>query len=77
MIYGVKALDWWFVHISVVFLVFSLVLMILLGKGESKATEIFINRASYLVGFTLIVELARGINKTLEDGKISDTILNF
>ena len=76
MIYGVMALDWWFEHMSATFLVFSVILIFLLGKGESKGIEIFIKGAGDFVGVAMIVGLARAINITLEDGKISDTILN-
>ena len=51
--------------------------MILLGKVESKSTEIFVKGAGHFMVLALIVELARGINITLEDGKIYDIIINF
>ena len=76
MIVGVMALDWWFEHMAAVFLGFSIVLLILLRKGESKGIEIFIKGAGDFVGVSMIIGLARGINITLDEGKIQDTILD-
>ncbi len=75
MIYGVMALDWWFEHMSAVFAGFSIILMFLLKKGEVKAIEAFTKGAGDFAGVMLIVGISRGINITLEDGKVSDTIL--
>ena len=76
MIFGVMVLDWWFQHMASVFIIFSIILMFLLNKGEQKAIEIFIRGAGDFVGVSIIIGIARGINITLEEGKISDTILN-
>ena len=76
MIFGVMALDWWFEEMASVFIIFAIILMVLLNKGEQKALEIFIKGAGEFVGVSCIIGLARGINITLEEGKISDTILN-
>ena len=76
MIFGVIALDWWFEHMAAVFLGFSIILMFFLGKGEYKGIEIFVKGAEDFVGVAMIIGLARGINITLEEGKISDTLLN-
>lgn len=45
------------------------------GLGEYKTTTAFSNGAASLVGVSLIIGLARGINKVLNDDYISDTIL--
>ena len=50
--------------------------MFLLRQGEVKAIELFTKGAGDFVGVILIIGLARGINVTLEEGLISDTILN-
>ena len=39
--------------------------------------DAFVNGASSLVGVSLIIGLARGINRIMNDGLISDTVLNF
>ena len=76
MIFGVMVLDWWFEHMTAVFAGFSIILMFILNKGEQKAIESFIKGAGDFIGVALIIGIARGINITLEEGKISDTILN-
>ena len=42
-----------------------------------KVVDAFVNGASSLVGVSLIIGLARGINRIMNDGLISDTVLNF
>ncbi len=76
MIYGIMALDWWFNHMAAVFIVFAIILLIFLNKGEYKGVEVFMKGAGDFIGVAIIVGIARGINITLEDGKISDTVLN-
>ena len=75
MIVGVIFFDWWFEHMAAVFFSFSIILMFLLKKGEVKAIEAFTKGAGDFAGVMLIVGISRGINITLEDGKVSDTIL--
>ena len=50
--------------------------MILLGKGEEKAVEIFAKGAGDFASVGIIIGLARGVNITLEKGLVSDTILH-
>ena len=76
IIVGVLALDWWFEDMAAVFFIFAIILMFFLGKGEAKGIEAFTKGAGDFSGVALIVGISRGINITLEDGKISDTILN-
>ena len=60
----------------VLFLGFGVIFIILLKKGENKGLEIFIRGAGDFVGVTIIIGISAGINITLEEGKIADTILN-
>ena len=76
MITGIMVFDWWFEHMSALFLAFAIIFIILLRKGENKGVEVFIKGAGDFVGVAIIIGIARGINITLEEGKISDTILN-
>ena len=76
LIIGVSALDWWFEQLSAIFLFLGVILMFLLRQGETKAIDIFTKGGGDFVGVILIIGLARGINVTLEQGLISDTILN-
>ncbi len=64
------------------FLIFKIIIMFIAGTGKSglgeKGTvDAFVNGASSLVGVSLIIGLARGINLVLNEGMISDTILHF
>lgn len=77
MTVGVLLLNWWFEEMTALFFILAIILMFLLRQGEAKAIEAFIKGAGDFCGVAMIVGIARGINITLEDGKISDTILNF
>ena len=76
MIFGVVYYKWWFEQMTTIFIVFSIILMILLQKGEEKGIEIFLKGAGEFIGVSIIMGMARAINITLEEGKIADTILN-
>jgi len=76
MILGVMILDWWFEHMSAVFIIFGVVLMFLFGKGEKEAIDSFVKGAGDFAGVCIINGIARGINITLDEGEILDTIIN-
>lgn len=75
MVVGVMKLHWWFPQMAASFLFIAIIIMFLSGVPEKKAVDAFIEGASSLVGVSLIIGLARGINLVLEEGLISDTIL--
>jgi uncharacterized ion transporter superfamily protein YfcC len=82
MVWGVMTQDWWFPKMAASFLAFAILIMILTatgknGIGEKGVIDAFVNGASSLVGVSLIIGLARGINLILNQGMISDTILDF
>ena len=76
MIAGILIFDWWFEHMAAIFVVLGIVLMFLYRKTEKDAIECFLRGAGDFVGVSLVIGIARGINLTLNDGKISDSILN-
>ena len=76
MIAGILVLDWWFEHMASIFMVLGIILMFFYNQGERKGLESFLRGAGDFVGVTLVIGIARGINLTLNEGKISDTILN-
>ena len=76
MIVGVTALQWWFEEMGSVFFILGIILIILSRKGEKEGIEIFAKGAGDFVNIVLIVGIARGINLTLDDGLIEDTVLN-
>ncbi|GMA44710.1 hypothetical protein GCM10025853_21670 [Tetragenococcus halophilus subsp. halophilus DSM 20339] len=74
--------GWGFPTMAASFLSFTIFIMILAatgknGIGEKGAVDSFTKGASSLVGVSLIIGLARGINFVLNEGMISDTILYF
>jgi uncharacterized ion transporter superfamily protein YfcC len=80
MIWGVMSQKWWFPTMAVSFLSFAIIIMFLTatgkkGIGEKGVVDAFVNGASSLLGVSLIIGLARGINIVLNEGLISDTIL--
>lgn len=77
MIYGVSSKDWWFPEMTGLFLVSALIIGVVSGLGEKKFVDQFITGAADLMSVALVVGVARSINMVLENGMISDTMLNF
>ncbi|SHK18945.1 Uncharacterized membrane protein YfcC, ion transporter superfamily [Hathewaya proteolytica DSM 3090] len=77
MIYGIVKLEWWFEEMTALFLFSGILIGILSGLGEKGAVSNFITGAAELMGVALVVGVARGINIILDNGMISDSILNF
>ncbi|WP_125762103.1 YfcC family protein [Companilactobacillus hulinensis] len=82
MVWGVMSQGWWFPTMASSFLTFAIIIMFLTatgryGVGEKGVVDAFVNGSSSLVGVSLIIGLARGINIILNNGYISDTILQF
>ena len=76
MIVGIVVFNWWFQHMTAVFVILGIILMFLYKKTEVEAINCFIRGAGEFISIALVIGMARGINLTLNDGKISDTILN-
>ena len=77
MIWGVAANGWWFEEMSALFLGIAILLMFLSGLSEKEAVGTFISGAGELIGVILTIGLARSINIVMDNGLISDTILNY
>ncbi len=75
MVWGVVSQGWWFPQMAASFLAVAIVCMFLCGLDEKTVTDAFISGASSLVGVSLIIGLARGVNMIMENGLISDTLL--
>ncbi|PZO93786.1 YfcC family protein [Streptococcus halichoeri] len=80
MVWGVMAKGWWFPTMASSFLAITIIIMFLTatgkqGIGEKEVVDEFVNGAASLVGVSLIIGLARGINIILNQGYISDTML--
>jgi len=82
MVWGVMTQGWWFPVMASMFLAVTIIIMFIAGTGknglgEKGTVDAFVNGASSLVGVSLIIGLARGINLVMNEGLISDTILHF
>lgn len=77
MIIGVSMLEWWFVEMTAVFLVGSILIGVLAKVKESEFVDTFVKGASDLLGVALIIGIARGVSVIMEEGLISDTLLYY
>jgi len=76
MILGVLLLKWSILQMATIFFVLSVIFMFFLNKGEEIAINSFMKGAGEFCGVAMVIGIARGINLTLENEKISDTILD-
>ncbi|OEK08643.1 hypothetical protein A8C32_04120 [Flavivirga aquatica] len=77
MIYGVSQLDWWFIEMTTVFLVGSILIGIIAKIKEHHFVETFVKGAGDLLGVAIIIGIARGVTVLMDDGLISDTLLYY
>lgn len=77
MIWGVSSQDWWFAEMTALFLVSALLMGLVSGIKEKEFVNHFISGAADLMSVALVIGVARSINLILDNGMISDTILNF
>ncbi len=77
MIYGDYNLGWWFVEMSMVFLVTGIINMFVSGLSEKDAVNSFMTGAADLIQVALVIGVARAINILMDNGAISDTLLYY
>jgi uncharacterized ion transporter superfamily protein YfcC len=77
MIFGVSYLGWWFLEMTVLFLVAAVIIGIIQGIGEKNFIKSFIDGAKELLGVAFIIGIARGVAIVLDSGLVSDTILYY
>ena len=77
MVWGVTTGGWWFPQMAASFLAVAIIIIFISGLGEKEAVDAFTRGASELVAVSLIIGLARGINIVMEQGMISDTLLDY
>ena len=70
-------LWWWFPEMTASFILFSIVIGLIGGLSEENLTGSFINGARDLLGVALIIGIARGITVIMNNGQITDTVLNW
>lgn len=77
MIIGVSMLDWWYVEMTTVFLVGSILIGFLAQLKESDFLDAFAKGAGELLSVAFIIGIARGVSILMDDGQISDTMLYY
>lgn len=77
LVYGVVALGWWLLEMSVLFFSSSLLLAVITRMPEKLFVSKFIKGAEDLLSVAFIVGFARGVTIILNDGHISDSILYY
>ncbi len=77
MIFGVSRLDWWFMEMTTVFFVGSIITGLVAWMGEKTFVSSFVKGARDLLDVALIIGLARGITVLMDEGLISDTLLYY
>lgn len=77
MIVGVSKLDWWFLEMTTVFFIASILIGIVAKLGEKKFISEFVKGSNDLLSVALIIGFARGVTVLMDDGLISDTLLYY
>ncbi|QIB70035.1 YfcC family protein [Aminipila butyrica] len=76
MVYGVVKLGWWFGEMTGLFLVSAIIMGLILRMSETEMVSEFLAGAGDMIGVALICGVARSINVILENGLVSDALLN-
>lgn len=77
MIWGVSSAGWWMAQMSALFLGAAILVGLIARMSEKELTGTFVSGAGELLGVALIIGVARGIVVVMDDGKITDTVLNW
>jgi len=75
-IYRIPTHFWWFAEMTASFLFFSIVIGFLARMSEGRFTSSFVDGARDLLGVALIIGIARGVTVVMNNGQITDTVLN-
>ncbi len=70
-------LWWWFPEMTASFILFSIVIGLIGKMPEGTLTDSFVDGARDLLGVALIIGIARGITVIMNNGQITDTVLNW
>jgi uncharacterized ion transporter superfamily protein YfcC len=74
---GLPTLWWWFPEMTASFILFSIIIGIIGRLPELELTNAFVDGARDLLGVALIIGIARGITVVMNNGQITDTVLNW
>ncbi len=75
-IYKIPTHFWWFAEMTASFLFFSIIIGFLGRMSEGQFTSSFVDGARDLLGVALIIGIARGVTVIMNNGQITDTVLN-
>ena len=75
LVLGVIFFDWWFEHMSAIFLMIGIISMFFLGKTERESVKVFMKGISDYSEYAVYAGISRGIIITLNKGQIADTIV--
>jgi uncharacterized ion transporter superfamily protein YfcC len=73
---GLPTLWWWFPEMTASFLLFAILIGVVGRMSEGAFTTTFVDGARDLLGVALIIGVARGITVIMNNGLITDTVLN-
>jgi len=73
---GLPTLFWWFPEMTASFLFFAILIGVVGRLAETDFTATFVDGARDLLGVALIIGIARGITVVMNNGLITDTVLN-
>ena len=74
---GLPTLWWWFPEMTASFLLFAILIGLVSRMSETDFTSTFVDGARDLLGVALIIGIARGITVIMNNGLITDTVLNW
>ena len=74
---GLPTLWWWFPEMTASFILFSVIIGMIGRMSETVLTTSFVDGARDLLGVALIIGIARGITVVMNNGQITDTVLNW
>ena len=76
IIYGVLVHKWYLTEIAALFVLYAIIFAIVGGFNGNSFIETFMEGASSVTAGALIVGFARAIQVIMDQGRISDTIIN-
>lgn len=76
IIYAVQAMGWWLAEMSAGFLLMGLIAAFLARLSVADTTKAFIKGMEEMLVAAIVVGFAKGIQITLEDGQIMDTMIH-
>ncbi len=77
MIWGVASAGWWMGQMSALFLGAAILIGLIARMGEKVLTSTFVDGARDLLGVALIIGVARGVVVLMDEGNITDTVLEW